>query len=65
MIATDAVTSNMTTGDRWTANRRLGASPGSLAFLAGHLGAGLGWHGSIAHSSATSGELYQLVESCS
>ena len=65
MIATDAVTSNMTTGDPWTGDRRLSASPGSLAFLAGHLGAGLGWHGSIAHSSATSGELDQLLEACS
>jgi hypothetical protein len=29
-------------------NRLFGASLGSLAFQAGHLGAGLGWHGSVA-----------------
>jgi hypothetical protein len=35
-------------------NRLFGASLGSLAFQAGHLGAGLGWHGSVAaHGRAT------------
>jgi hypothetical protein len=29
-------------------NRLFGASLGSLAFQAGHMGAGLGWHGSVA-----------------
>lgn len=35
-------------------NRLFGASLGSLAFQAGHMGAGLGWHGSVAaHGRAT------------
>jgi hypothetical protein len=65
MIATDAVTIEARTGDAWTGDRPRGGSAGSLAFLAGHLGAGLGWHGSIAAGPAMSGERYQLVETCS
>jgi hypothetical protein len=35
-------------------NRLHRASLGSLAFQAGHMGAGLGWHGSVAtHGRAT------------
>jgi hypothetical protein len=65
MIAMDAVTNNMKTSDTCTGGPLLSASLASLAFVAGHLGAGLGWHGSIALGSATSGERDQLLETCS
>ncbi len=52
--------------------RQFGASLGSLAFQAGHLGAGLGWHGShgwhgstAADGSPTTGARSHLLEACS
>ena len=46
--------------------RQFGASLGSLAFQARHLGAGLGWHGSIAaYHSMTTDAHFHLLEACS
>jgi hypothetical protein len=75
MIATDEPTRvNIRTGEMANAATRTGdtrmgdrlfdTSLGSLAFQAGHLGAGLGWHGSIANGPAMSGERY-VLEICS
>ncbi len=51
------------TGTREAGDRRVGVSLGSLAFQVGHLGAGLGWHGSVAtHRSTTFGEGFHLLE---
>lgn len=63
MNATDVHTGNtrtakLTNDDTRTADmghRLFGASLGSLAFQVGHLGAGLGWHGSGATHTGTSG----------
>jgi hypothetical protein len=46
-------TGDMGTDDR--GHRLVGTPLGSLAFQVGHLGAGLGWHGSGATHTGTSG----------
>ena len=63
MTATDVHTGNtrtaMLTNDATRTgemgHRLFGVSLGSLAFQVGHLGAGLGWHGSGATHTGTSG----------
>ena len=51
------------TGTRETGDRQVGVSLGSLGFQVGRLGAGLGWHGSVAaHRSTASGESFHLLE---
>ncbi len=63
MTATDVHTGNtrpakLTNDDTRTGDMRrrlFGASLGSLAIQVGHMGAGLGWHGSGATHTGTSG----------
>jgi hypothetical protein len=54
----DTRTGTMRSGDMGTddmGHRLVGASLGSLVFQVGHLGAGLGWHGSGATHTGASG----------
>ena len=68
-MTNDHVTPGTTIGatsTRDTGDRLFGASPGSLAFQAWQLGAGLGWHGSIAaYGSTPSGARSVLLETSS
>jgi hypothetical protein len=62
MDATDVLTTDIRTA---TVDRPVGASPGSLAFHAGFMASGLGWHGSLPTFRSTASDQYShLLEAC-